>query len=63
MIRLSDNTDESKGIDGYVGNIPVSIKPDTYKTKSSLREQINAKIIYYKKIKNGIEVDFGELFI
>lgn len=61
--RLSDNADESKGVDGYVGNIPVSIKPDTYKTKSSLREQINAKIIYYKKVKNGIEVDFGELFI
>jgi len=28
--RLSDNVAESKGIDGYIGDIPVSIKPDTY---------------------------------
>lgn len=61
--RLSDNTDESKGIDGYVGDIPVSIKPDTYKTKKSLSENITVKLIYYKKLKKGIEVDFGELFI
>ncbi|OIO30477.1 MAG: restriction endonuclease [Nitrospirae bacterium CG1_02_44_142] len=60
--RLSDNTDESKGIDGYVGDIPVSIKPDTYKTKRSLSETINVKIIYYKKVKNGIEVDYSEVF-
>jgi hypothetical protein len=60
--RLSDNTDESKGIDGYVGDIPVSIKPETYKIKSSLSEHIAVKLIYYKKLKNGIEVDFSELF-
>jgi hypothetical protein len=61
--RLSDNTDESKGIDGYVGDIPVSIKPETYKTKKSLSEHIAVKLIYYKKLKNGIEVDLGELFL
>ena len=61
--KMSEKTDESQGIDGYLGNIPVSIKPDTYKLKKSLREEISAKIIYYKKIKNGIEVDYGELFV
>lgn len=61
--RLSDNAEESKGIDGYIGDIPVSIKPDTYKIKKGLSEQIGAKLIYYKKLKTGIEVDFGELFI
>jgi len=60
--RLSDNTDESKGIDGYIGGIPVSIKPDTYKVKKSLSEKINVKIIYYKKVKDGIEVDYSEVF-
>lgn len=59
--RLSDNTDESKGIDGYIGDIPVSIKPDTYKVKRSLSENIDVKIIYYKKVKDGIEVDYGEV--
>jgi hypothetical protein len=60
--KMSEKTGESQGIDGYLGDIPVSIKPDTYKLKKSLREEISAKIIYYKKIKNGIEVDYGELF-
>lgn len=61
--RLSEKTDESKGIDGYIGNIPVSIKPETYKVKQSLSETIAAKIIYYKKVKNGIEVDYTEVFV
>ena len=60
--RLSDNTDESKGIDGYIGGIPVSIKPDTYKVKKSLSEKISVKIIYYSKFKDGIEVDYSEVF-
>jgi hypothetical protein len=61
--KMSEKTDESQGIDGYLGDIPVSIKPDTYKLKKSLREEIPAKIIFYKKIKNGIEVDYNELFV
>lgn len=59
--RLSDNTEESRGVDGYVGDIPVSIKPETYKMKKSLSEQIDARFIYYKKVKNGLEVDFSEI--
>ncbi|MBI5598556.1 MAG: MjaI family restriction endonuclease [Deltaproteobacteria bacterium] len=59
--RLSKNVDESKGIDGYLGDVPVSIKPDTYKVKKSLSESIPAKIIYYKKLKDGIEVDYSEV--
>ena len=55
-------SDESKGIDGFIGDIPVSIKPDTYKIKKSLGEEIHAKMIYYTKIKNGIEVDYSEVF-
>jgi MjaI restriction endonuclease len=59
--RLSDFVEESKGIDGYIGDVPVSIKPKTYKTKASLQEEIAAKIIYYEKVKNGIEVDYEEI--
>ncbi len=61
--RLSEKTAESKGIDGYIGDIPVSIKPETYKTKKSLGEEITAKIIYYKKVKNGIQIDYSEVMI
>jgi hypothetical protein len=60
--RLSDFTEESKGIDGYIGDIPVSIKPETYKTEKFLPEDIPVKIIYYKKIKDGIEVNYKEIF-
>jgi len=60
--RLADPKEESKGIDGYIGKTPVSIKPETYKTEKSLPEDIPVKIIYYRKIKNGIEVDYKEIF-
>lgn len=59
--RLAEPEEESRGIDGYIGDIPVSIKPHTYKAKASLREQIEVKIIYYKKISDGMEVDYGEI--
>jgi uncharacterized protein YukE len=59
--RLSEPNEESKGIDGYINNIPVSIKPYTYKAKELLPEHIEVKIIYYKKVGDGIEVDYGEV--
>lgn len=59
--RLSTPEEESKGIDGFIGDLPVSIKPDTYKIKKSLQEKIKAKIIYYRKIKDGVEVDYSEI--
>ncbi len=59
--RLANFTEERKGIDGYIGDIPISIKPETYEAKKSLPEDIPVKIIYYKKIKNGIEVDYKEI--
>lgn len=56
--RLASPGEESRGIDGYVGKIPVSIKPVTYKQKAALTETIEAKIVYYKKLKDGIEIEF-----
>ncbi|MFP3206679.1 MAG: MjaI family restriction endonuclease [Hydrogenobaculum sp.] len=58
--RLSQPNEEAKGIDGYIGDIPISIKPHTYKAKA-LSEHIDAKIIYYKKIDSGIEIDYEEI--
>ncbi|MBI5360281.1 MAG: MjaI family restriction endonuclease [Planctomycetes bacterium] len=36
--RLSKPDEAVCGIDGYIGDMPVSIKPDTYKAKPSLPE-------------------------
>jgi len=55
--RLSEPKEESRGIDGFIGNIPISIKPITYKVKSALREEIETKIIFYNKTKSGLEID------
>jgi len=59
--RLSELKEESQGIDGFIGNIPVSIKPITYKIKSALREEIKIKIIFYNKTKSGLEIDADEI--
>lgn len=59
--RLSTPQEESKGIDGFIGDDAISIKPITYKAKNSLREDINAKIIYYDKTKAGLTIDASEL--
>jgi len=59
--RLSNPQEESKGIDGFIGSIPVSIKPLTYNTKNMLREQIEVKFIFYDKKKDGINVDISQL--
>lgn len=59
--RLSNPKEESKGVDGFIGNTPVSIKPITYKTKNSLREEIKTKIIFYNKTKSGLEIDADQI--
>jgi hypothetical protein len=46
--ELGTAEDESKGIDGYLGEQPVSVKPITYKQKSRLQEDIQAPIVYYE---------------
>jgi hypothetical protein len=56
--RLANKEEEAKGIDGFIGNEPVSIKPDTYKIEKRLRENIEVHIIYYRKEKNDITVEY-----
>ncbi len=51
-------TNESQGIDGYVGDTPVSIKPHTYKSELRLPEDIAVRMIYYEKTRRGIDIEF-----
>ena len=58
--RLSTPEEESKGIDGFVGNKAYSIKPMTYKTMNRLPEQIKVSMIYYEKVTNGLKIEVEE---
>ncbi len=56
--RLATPEEESQGIDGYIGDTPVSVKPDTYATKNMLPEAIDAQMIVYGKEKDGVSFSF-----
>jgi MjaI restriction endonuclease len=58
--RLSEPAEEATGIDGFVGDKPVSIKPTTYEIKKSLAEVIEAPILFYEKVKDEIKITFDE---
>lgn len=58
--RLANTTEESQGIDGFIGEIAVSIKPKSYKSKKSLKEKIDMPIIYYYEKKNKYYLKFDE---
>lgn len=58
--RLATPEEESQGIDGYVGNTPYSVKPDSYKTMGRLSETIAVKMIYYTKTKTGLTIEVEE---
>ena len=51
--RLAEPSEESKGIDGYIGNKPVQVKSITYTSKQALQEEIPVDIIYYDKGSKG----------
>jgi hypothetical protein len=47
--RLAKKEEESKNIDGFIGDKPIQIKPLSYFSKDSLNEKIDVEIIYYQK--------------
>ncbi len=54
--KLSTPEEESKGIDGYIGNIPISLKPITYRAENALKEKIYADIVYYEKHRDSLKI-------
>lgn len=58
--RLATPEEESKGIDGFVGDTPYSVKPDTYRAMGRLSETISVKMIYYVKTKTGLKIEVEE---
>ena len=47
--RLANSFEEAKGIDNMIGDVPVSIKPASYRSKPMLSEVISVRIVYYEK--------------
>lgn len=59
--RSSMPLEESRGIDGYIGEAPVSVKPETYRSKTSVKqEQIDAVMVFYKKTKKYLHIVYNE---
>ena len=58
--RLATPDEEAKGIDGFVGDVAYSVKPDTYKTMGRLSEVIDVKMIFYTKTKTGLKIEVEE---
>ncbi len=55
--KISTPEEESQGIDGYIGSIPISIKPKSYQIKEkTLSEKIKVNFIYYEKQKDGLKI-------
>ena len=61
--RLATPEEESQGIDGMIGEKPVSIKPTSYEVKKSLSETIEVPFIFYEKLKDGIKITFDEFIV
>jgi len=59
--RLAIPKEESLGIDGFIGETPVSIKPISYRSKKSLAEEIKIKMIFYNKTKSGLEIEADDV--
>jgi len=49
--------EESKGIDGYLGDVPVSVKPHTYQSKTSVKQEIlRGHLILYRKTSKYLTI-------
>jgi len=57
--RVSTPAEESRGIDGFIGDTAVSIKPSTYTTKNMLGEHLQGELVLYEKKKDGISFSFN----
>mgnify|MGYP002760289459 FL=1 len=59
--RDSTPAEESKGIDGYIGDTAVTVKPETYESKTSTKhESLDAVMIQYKKTSKYLTIFYNE---
>ena len=51
-LRIASAQEESQGIDGHIGDVPVSVKPHTYRKETQLLDELPDAVIFYTK-KSG----------
>lgn len=56
--RLANKDEEKNGIDGFIGEAAVQVKPSSYKLEAHLPEKIVAPIVFYVKRKDGFDIEF-----
>lgn len=56
-LRHSTPAEESKGIDGFIGDIPVSVKPSTYKLQETWVEKLGGFVVYYSKEEDEVKLE------
>lgn len=59
-VKRASPAEEAQGIDGHLGTVPVSIKPETYRSQI-LPERISVPIVYYEKLDDSLVIDAREL--
>ena len=57
--REASPEEEAQGIDGFIDDKPLQIKPITYKLETRLSEIINIPIVYYDKKKDGNSIEYN----
>jgi len=58
--RAASPAEEAQNIDGVVGAAKVSIKPDSFKGMLQLPFEIKVHEIYYKKMKDGVLIEYDK---
>ena len=62
--RLATPEEESRGIDGFIGEKPVQIKPESFLTKGLINFDSEYDIIYYRAAKSGksLAIYYDDIF-
>ena len=57
--RKPNAVEEGQGIDGYIDDVPYSVKSETYKDSAAKNnEVIKAKMVYYSENQNDKSIDY-----
>lgn len=59
--KVATAEEESQGIDGWIKDRPIQVKPSTYRTSMARSsEAIKVPIVYYEKKKEGLFIEYPE---
>lgn len=59
--RVATAVEESQGIDGWIKDHPIQVKPSTYEeSMASFSEVIKVPIVYYEKKREGLFIKYPE---